>query len=61
MVTITTKATKKLATCKKGRNNFSKHQGLPKRPLGLSSPAASASGTTGHCSILCEQTIASEK
>lgn len=36
-------------------------QGLPKPPLDLSSPAASANGAIGHCSILWEQTIASEQ
>lgn len=61
MVTMTTKATKKLATCKKERDHISKRQRFPKPPLGLSSHAAPANGTSGPCSILCEQTIASEK
>jgi len=56
MVTITTKATKRLATCKKERNHFSRRQGFPKPPLGLL-----LLQPTCHCGILCEQMIASEK
>lgn len=60
MVTMTTKATKKLATCKEERKSLLQTSGLPKAPLGVPLPAAAARGTTGHCSILCEGMFASE-
>lgn len=54
MVTMTTRATKRLATCKEERKSLLQTSALPKAPLG------GVRGTTGHCSVLCERMFASE-